>query len=189
MSDKQDEELVGCLGIDPGSRFMGVSWVVCTSNFKLVTHAEAVTLSAVSGLDKKLRDVHGERFARLEHIGKSLSDYIADKEVSFASTEAAFVNPRMKSAVIPLTLAIAKATDVLYGKCPTVYLRWVSPNEVKNAVGVKGGSKKEGIYSGVKSTFEDFGYAVDLTGLSEHALDSHAVNLANITLLRKQKEV
>ena len=185
MSDNE----IGCLGIDPGSRFMGVSWVICNENFTKIVHAEAVTVAAVSGLDKQLRKTHDDRFARLELIGDGLSKYLNGKDVRYASTEASFVNPRMKSAVIPLTLAIGKATDVIYKLYPTVYLRWISPNEVKNAVGVKGGNKKEGIAAGVTTAFAEFGYTVDLTGLSEHALDGHAVNMANIKLLRKIKGV
>lgn len=185
MSDDE----IGCLGIDPGSRFMGVSWVVCSSDFGMVKHAEAVTVTGVTGIDRQLRKVHDERFARLELIGERLGEYLKGKDVKYGSTEASFVNPRMKSAVIPLTLAIGKATDVIYRLYPNVYLRWISPNEVKNAVGVKGGNKKEGIAAGVANAFAELGYAVDLTGLSEHALDSHAVNLANIKLLRKLKGV
>ena len=61
MSDDE----IGCLGIDPGSRFMGVSWVVCSSDFGMVKHAEAVTVTGVTGIDRQLRIVHDERFARL----------------------------------------------------------------------------------------------------------------------------
>jgi Holliday junction resolvasome RuvABC endonuclease subunit len=93
MSDNE----IGCLGIDPGSRFMGVSWVICNENFTKILHAEAVTVAAVSGLDKQLRKTHDDRFARLELIGDGLSKYLNGKDVRYASTEASFVNPRMKS--------------------------------------------------------------------------------------------
>ena len=178
-----ESDLIGCLAIDPGSRYLGVSWVVCTSDYSRVEHAEALTLAAVSGLDKRIRTIHDDRIARLRKLKDALREFLVGKVVDVASTEGAFSNAKMPGAVIPLTLAIGMYTDLMSELYPDTYVKWISPSEVKVAVGAST-KNKDGISNGVVTAFHDLDYEFDVTTLSEHALDSCAVNIARIKMLR-----
>lgn len=178
-----ESDLVGCLAIDPGSRYMGVSWVLCTNDYSTVKHAEACTLSAVTGLDKRIRTIHDDRIARLHKLKELLREFLKEKNVQVASTEGAFSNAKMPGAVIPLTLSIAMYTGLMTELYPDTYVKWISPSEVKVAVGAST-KNKDGISSGVLAAFHDLNYEFDVSALSEHALDSCAVNIARIKMLR-----
>lgn len=180
-------DLIHTLGFDPGSTNMGVSWITCTTDFKTIVHAEATTLSATRGLSRTIRKQHDDRFARLDYLDGCLREFLQDKPFDYAATEGAFINIKRKSAIIPLVLSIGRITSILYDIRQDVYLRWISPGEVKNAVGVKGGNGKDPIPEGVVKTFAAYGYKANIDGLTEHALDSHAVNLANVAKLAKLK--
>ena len=90
----------------------------------------------------------------------------------------------MPGAVIPLTLSIGMYTSLMRVLHPDVYVKWISPSEVKVAVGAST-KNKDGISEGVVTALRALDYTFDVTGLSEHALDACAVNIARIMLLRK----
>ena len=74
-------------------------------------------------------------------------------------------------------------TDLMSELYPDTYVKWISPSEVKVAVGAST-KNKDGISNGVVTAFHDLDYEFDVTTLSEHALDSCAVNIARIKMLR-----
>lgn len=178
------DDLRGCVAIDPGSRLMGVSYMLCSSDYSKVIYAESTTLRAVSGLDKRIRTIHDDRIARLAKLQDGLQSFMDKKRVDVASTEGAFANSRMPGAVIPLTLSIGMYTSLMRVLHPDVYVKWISPSEVKVAVGAST-KNKDGISEGVVTALRELDYTFDVTGLSEHALDACAVNIARIMLLRK----
>ena len=180
----ESDDLRGCVAIDPGSRLMGVSYMLCSSDYSKVIYAESTTLRAVSGLDKRIRTILDDRIARLAKLQDGLQSFMDKKRVDVASTEVAFANSRMPGAVIPLTLSIGMYTSLMRVLHPDVYVKWISPSEVKVAVGAST-KNKDGISEGVVTALRELDYTFDVTGLSEHALDACAVNIARIMLLRK----
>jgi Holliday junction resolvasome RuvABC endonuclease subunit len=182
---------VNFIAIDPGSRLMGVSLITMSDDLSIVEEVISSTLTATSGVDARLKKSHDKRFARLQLLKEKLYEFIGVRAVDFATTEGAFANHKRPGAVIPLVLAIAMYTDVMYDLFPSVYVKWISPSEIKNAVSVSGTANKVGMDVGIVTELDKLGYTLDISSYSEHAVDATAANIARIKMVQQtinQKE-
>lgn len=184
-----DDGLIYSLAFDPGSTHAGASYIVFDMVEKKVLSLETKHLKMSSGINKRLADMYGALFARIQLLKTHVNSFIEDKKITSASTEGVFFNVKRPNAAIPIATSIFTITEILYDKIPGIPLVWVPASLVKTAVYAKGNCGKEPIKEGVIKSLKEFSYETTLEGCTEHEIDSVAVNIARIrVLIDKEKK-
>lgn len=173
------------LSIDPGSYNTGFSHWTWDFEDPVYTLETAYTLK-IPDSDKRynsIRDVSNDRIARLFHLDDSLTGVIEEFRPHVVIAESNYMG-KFADAFGALVECVAVIRNVLYRYDPTMPLLMVDPPSAKKAAGVVGKSKdKMDVYHALKKR-NDIRWGVDIDTLDEHSVDSVAIGLYLMHLLK-----
>lgn len=180
MSTLDPKRTACIIGIDPGTEHLGL----CSIHFDVIT-LELKAIRAYTFVGTKLPYfsqaialTHGDKAARLAAHKENLIHVFRLLRPLAVASESPFFNMLRPNAYGPLVETITTIREALYEYDPYSVLHMIDPPSVKNAVGAKGGAKKEQVQEAILRLngipFADGGPQV----WSEHARDSFAVAYA-----------
>jgi Holliday junction resolvasome RuvABC endonuclease subunit len=167
------------VGMDPGSTHLGV----CLLTFNIRTFA-LVRIESRSYNGNKLPFsnwaglVYGDRYRRIQAHQVNLVRIFEEANPVVIATEAPFFNSKFPNAFAPLVEVLVAMQEAVRAHNPWMTLTRVSPSEVKNAVGAKGGAKKDPVKEALLKNQEVC--AVTVGGVE--ALDEHAIDAVGVAL-------
>jgi Holliday junction resolvasome RuvABC endonuclease subunit len=173
------------LSIDPGSYNTGIShwhWDFESPQYELVT---AYTLKFPDS-DKrygKIREMGTDRIARLYHLDDSLGDILEEFRPHLVICESNYKG-RFADAYATLVECVAVIRNVLYRYDPHMPLLMVDPMSAKKAAGVTGKFKDKLDVNRALIKRTDIVWGIPLDILDEHSVDSVAIGLYLMQLLR-----
>jgi len=171
----QDEVIVG---IDPGTEYVGITFLYINPSNRVVTRIEPITLQAslLRQLHQPYTDCNNEEWGRIDRINNlvaSIDRLLKCKNVLAVGMEAAFMNLKRPDAFRALVEFTTVFKQVIHYQ-----VNYFSPLEVKSSVDVKYTQLKDGMANAIKTNPDiirlTYG-GIELA--SEHAIDATAIAL------------
>lgn len=164
------------MGIDPGTTTVGVSIFILNDNLEIVDrYSELLDMKRVGYVNR----LNNKTDYKLERIERRVSELIHIYKPFAMVVEMPFMNNSRPQAVIPLARSLQAIIGAMVRASPNTPVLRPSPSNIKNAVGVSGGSKNKG----------DMTVATVKLGIangdeSEHEIDAIAANWYLLSIVR-----
>ncbi|MCK9234764.1 MAG: crossover junction endodeoxyribonuclease RuvC [Gammaproteobacteria bacterium] len=175
----QPDDRTACIiGIDPGTRFMGLG-VIFFNVLNLEIIQSGSTLLRGDALIENEDHIafHGSRFARLHGIENRLHSFFTSLNPLCVAAESNFMNTNRPTAYGALVESVACIRSALFRHRALMELDLIEPSPVKNAVGCKGNAGKEDVNAGVERLNPILKYVgiSAIKDLTEHETDGLAI--------------
>lgn len=174
------------IGLDPGTDTLGVSILTFNVYSLQIITSEAFTLRGGKMMNKDGWSAlqKGERFARIEKLKDKLLDIFNKEMPLFIVSESPFFSRTHPMAYGALMEVLTNIHQAAYEHDPWVTLHTIDPPRIKNAVGAKGGSKKDAVREGVLKLGPELRFIGPglLEQLDEHAIDALAAAYAQFKM-------
>jgi len=184
-----DHPTLKIVGMDPGVTTFGLCLLtVSIPDLQVLSvQAQTLRLDKISWTHTNML-IHGFRLAKIMALQRLLTEYYHNVQPDVIATESPYINPQRPDAYGALmeVMTHVRMAVVHYDRCMT--LQKVTPSQVKNAVGAKGGSDKISVQEGITQVEElknKFLPAVE--GLDEHSIDASAVAYYVVKALRARE--
>lgn len=178
MDGEHDRDCVRVMGIDPGSRTLGISILTCFPYEQKLQLDEAWTLNTEKVIQlKRFRVARvGENQVRMEAIEEEILMALQNFYPDAVVMETPYLGrlPQSFFVLTQVMVAIGRAVDAYSA---AMFLNKIDPSTVKKTIGVPGTSSDKGL---VRKAVEGLANLENLSGrplksLSEHAIDATAV--------------
>lgn len=186
---------INVVGIDPGTDKLGFSVYNYHLTERRIVSSAATTLvgSKMISCDPFI-DVHGKRARRLNGLSAVLTQYFQIFNPVAVACEHPFYNMARPSAFEPLLESILAVRSALFEHDPQMQVIAVDPSSAKNAVGAKGGDKKDKMQLAVQAlapviSFNPLVFGMPLESLDEHSIDALAVGKWYVNQLYWKKKM
>lgn len=176
MSEHRD--CVRVMGIDPGSRTLGISFVDCFPYEQHLTLTESWTLNTDLAIRRnRFRAARlGEHQIRMEAIHEEVLLAMQNYYPDVVIMETPYLG-RLPQSFFVLTQVMTSIERAVCDYSAAMILEKIDPSTVKKAIGVPGNSSDKEL---VRKAVEGLEYLENLSGrelesLTEHSIDSIAV--------------
>lgn len=179
MVIEHDKDCVRVMGIDPGSRTLGISITTCFPYEQLWQLDEAWTLNTELEIRRNRfrADRVGEHQVRLEAIEKEVLRALQNFYPDVVIMETPYLGrlPQSFFVLTQVMMAINRAVDAYSA---AMFLNKIDPATVKKAIGVPGNSSDKELVRKAVELLPNFENLSDRTlgSLDEHAIDAIAVS-------------
>lgn len=178
--------LITVVGIDPGSETLGYAELKYDSRTKEIVSTFACTFIG-SKLCKNLLTLRYEehRHLRIKAHSENLLKMFNAAEPDYVVAESSFINVKRPVAYGVLMEVMAGIRHAMSQYDPYAYFGTIDPSSIKNAVGVKGGSKDKDLIKHALMKIPELNYKGDIpiANLDEHSCDALAAVYAKFKLL------
>lgn len=170
--------MAGIVGIDPGSKTLGLSLLLFDIRTLEIVSSQAYTIRADKLANGSWEsEFHGDRLGRINAIKNKLLEVFRHAQPYLIATESpfySFKHPNAYGVLMEVIGAIRQAA-IEYDMFTGVYE--IDPPTVKNAVGAKGNAKKEEVRERILKMSDQLHFRgpVPIDQLDEHSLDALAV--------------
>lgn len=172
------------LSIDPGTIHLGITI------FKLDKDLNIENLKTIELLlkeDNKNITMPNLSY-RVHKFSKEFRELLKEYHPNTVAFETPFINFRRPASVIPLAMIMGLITTIALDYDPYIYIHKISPSEVKNAIGAKGNSDKDGVLKAIKKN-KEISKHINLDNISDHEVDSIAVGYGFLKIFRKTPSI
>lgn len=180
------DDSVTYMAIDPGQSMAGIA--ILTFNFSTLTFTRMEAFTSITPNNLHRRGLGaGEgssyRFAKATHQSTVINQYAAQYKPAFVVVESPFFSMDQPGAFRPLVELLATIRFNLNKMSASTPMILYEPREVKASVGCKRMSKKEEVVKAML-LIPEITDLIDLSTLSEHAIDAIAVGYKHMSALR-----
>lgn len=177
---------VAVMGVDPGTTTLGVGIIYFDALTFEMTRSEAYTFNGgkLPGSDwvEAIESHKRRRILALQHNFSQMLERVNPLAVACESN---YMNISRPSAYGPLVEIVSALRDALYRYDKWRPLYMVTPGEVKNAVGAKGGAGKDPVKEGMLEQPDLVRTCrMDIISLDEHSVDALAVAYSKYKAMR-----
>jgi Holliday junction resolvasome RuvABC endonuclease subunit len=139
---KDDGAPYRIVGIDPGTDTVGFAVIDLNLLSGKMDIGDVKTLVGSERLKyyRRRREIHGDRFVRLQLLKESLIDGFMDLQPHAVICESPYFNPRRPGAFYALVEAVNMVQHAVYAYCPDMVLNMIDPAKTKANLGVSGKS-------------------------------------------------
>ena len=177
---------VAVMGIDPGTITLGVGIIYFDALTFEMTRSEAYTFNGgkLPGSDW-VEAIESHKRRRIMAHQQNFQAMLERVTPLAVACESSYININRPSAYGPLVEIVSALRDTLYqfDKWRTLYM--ITPGEVKNAVGAKGGAGKDPVKAGMLLQPDLVRTCrMDISELDEHSVDALAVAYCKYKAMR-----
>ena len=177
VSSKKDLS-VRVMGIDPGTKMLGLSLGVCDFNAPAFIIEDGQTFD-IEYLTHKTNNYTTEHQSRNIAIYQSIYNLVYqmvhDMQPDLVVCEAPYLNRRFPLAYMLLTLCTQAIHQAVKDYSIFIPFEFIDPASVKTGVGVKGNCGDKDLMQAAVLSNPQIRGMFDLAGLDEHAIDSIAI--------------
>ena len=164
------------IGIDPGTRFMGVALLEYDlRSLEIVRSTTRTLIAARMSLDANAIYTHGEKFARLRALEEELLETFRLNEPIDVYCESPYYSGKTPSAFGPLIETVQTVRRAVQQYDRALPLTTISPSAIKSAIGASGGAKKGPVLKAMLAMAQSIRYEGDLTLVDNNAVDALAI--------------
>lgn len=183
MFDLTQEPTKKLLGVDPGSKHLGLCLIEFDVLFNIVNIAtQTINVSSVA---RKYKDAFliSERFSRLLYMEKILYDFLLANRPEYVIHEDAYYNAFTPGSYSALIECNSMIRSCVYKYNQKVLTTKVKPSVAKKLIGAKGNKGKESIKPQLLkySKLKDFTTVVESS--DEHSCDAISIALSGLNRL------
>lgn len=178
-----DIEYFTIMGIDPGSRNLGIA--IFYINFNTLEILEIIPIPISLNKYFSYSSNKSGLTNRLFCLRKEFKDILEAYNPVAISIESGFINPRMPGAVIPLASAITIMSSVIMQYDFDVSIIDYPPSIIKKAVGANPIGNKSPVFNALSKN-KEISNIVNLDLLTEHCVDSIAIAYTMLIEIRKE---
>ena len=173
------------LGIDPGTRFLGLCLTEILND--KINKISAITVNVEKlDMNETIKSKYGESTSRIYAVCDLLKKYISDNEVDMVVIETPYFDFKRPVAFGILTQLFTMIRNVIITDFPYLPFLLLQPSLVKMAVGATAHDKKDKVRESVKNN-KEITEKIDITDLDDDAIDAIAITYAMFCFITKEK--
>lgn len=178
-----DIECFTIMGIDPGSRNLGIAIFYINSYTLDIEEIIPIPIS----LNKYFiySSNKSSLTNRLHYLRQEFKEILEAYNPVAISIESGFINPRMPGAVIPLASAITIMSSVIMQYDMDISIIDYPPSIIKKAVGANPLGNKSPVFNALSKN-KEISNIVNLDLLTEHCVDSIAIAYTMLLEIRRE---
>lgn len=171
------------IGIDPGTRFMGVAMLTYDARtFEILSSTTRTLKACQMALDVEAVYAHGEKYARLLALENELLTTFRLTEPVDVYCESPYYSGKTPSAFGPLVETVQTVRRAVYDYDRSMPLTMITPSAIKSAIGASGGAKKGPVLQAMQRMTGDIRYYSDLNAVDNNAVDALAIAVTGYKL-------
>jgi Holliday junction resolvasome RuvABC endonuclease subunit len=171
------------IGIDPGTRFMGVATLEYDlRDFSIVRSSTRTLVAARMALDPEMVYCHSEKFARLHALEQELLATFRLTEPIDVYCESPYYSGKTPSAFGPLIETVQTVRRAVQRYDRGMALTTITPSAIKSAIGASGGAKKGPVLDAMTAMCASICYDSDLGLVDNNAVDALAIAVTGYKL-------
>ena len=166
--------MIKIIGIDPASTHIGVAIFYLDPITLKIYDIETIHLNVTRPV---IENTYNEGILyRLKELREEIGNILEIYKPFLVSIESPYIN-RMTSpsAVIPLARALETIKESIIDYDPNLTIIGVTPSEGKNAIGAKGGAKKDGVLEAMKKHSVINKLFTGMDTVTDHEIDAIAI--------------
>ena len=177
VSSKEDLSL-RIMGVDPGTRNLGVSLSVCDFKTPMFMVHDGQTFD-VEALTHKTNayttEFHSRNIAMYRSVYELIYQSVHDLQPDLVICESPYLNKRFPLAYMLLTLCSQAVHQAVRDYSIFIPFEFIDPSSAKMGVGVNGGSSDKNLMQHAVLNNPMIQGMFDLSTLDEHTIDSIAI--------------
>lgn len=164
------------IGIDPGTRFMGVAILTYDlKSLEIISSSTRTLVAARMALDVDAVYTHGEKFARLLALEHELLLTFRMVEPIDVYCESPYYSGKTPSAFGPLIETVQTVRRAVQQYDNAMPLTTITPSAIKSAIGASGGAKKGPVLHFMDGMTESIRFNGDIMQVDNNAVDALAI--------------
>lgn len=171
------------IGIDPGTRFMGVAMLTYdVRTFEIIRSSTRTLIAERMPLNADAIYSHGQKFARLLALEEELITTFRLVEPIDVYCESPYYSGKTPSAFGPLIETVHTVRQAVMRYDRVMPLTTIPPSAIKSAIGASGGAKKGPVFDAMLKMTESIRYYGDLSQADNNAVDALAIAVTGYKL-------